>query len=97
MSRSACANLTLYQIYYVYLREDMVQIVYAPLEVSAVGIREVGSLYSHSFSTDSINRHNTVPTTIYDCAVGVKFMPQRMCSSENIDLYGPDFELLTQP
>ena len=41
MSRSACANLTLYQLHYEYLREDVVQIAYAPLEVSAALIREV--------------------------------------------------------
>ena len=41
MSRSACANLTLYQLHYEYLREDVVQIAYAPLEASAVVIREV--------------------------------------------------------
>ena len=28
MSRSACANLTLCQVHYVYLREDVVQIIY---------------------------------------------------------------------
>ena len=33
-SRSACANLTLYQLHYVYLREDVVQIAYSPLEAS---------------------------------------------------------------
>ena len=37
ISRSACANLTLYQLHYEYLHEDVVQITYA----SAVVIREV--------------------------------------------------------
>ena len=41
MSRSACTNLTLYQLHYEYLREDVVQIAYGPLEASAVVIREV--------------------------------------------------------
>ena len=41
MSWHSCANLTLCQLHYVYLREGMVQIAYAPLEASAVGIREV--------------------------------------------------------
>ena len=38
---SRCANLTLYQLHYEYLREDVVQIAYAPLEASAIVIREV--------------------------------------------------------
>ena len=39
---STCTTLTLCQLHYVYmyLREDVVQIAYAPLEVSAVGTRE---------------------------------------------------------
>ena len=41
ISRSLCTNLTLYQLHYEYLREDVVQIAYAPLEASAVVIREV--------------------------------------------------------
>ena len=41
MSQSACANLTLCQVHYVCLREDMVHIVYTPLEASAVVIREM--------------------------------------------------------
>ena len=41
MSRSACTTLTLYQLHYEYLCEDVVQIAYAPLEASAVVIREV--------------------------------------------------------
>ena len=35
------ANLTLRQLHYVYLREDVVQITYAPLEASAVEAEEV--------------------------------------------------------
>ena len=41
MSQAACANLTLYQLHYEYLREDVVQIAYTPLEASVVVIREV--------------------------------------------------------
>ena len=46
--------LTLCQLHYMYLREDMVQIVYmyVPLEASAIVIREVRGC------------HNTVPTMI---------------------------------
>ena len=45
MSQSAYANLSLYQLHYDYLhvREDVVQIAYAPLEASVVVIREVCS------------------------------------------------------
>ena len=43
VSRYACANLTLCQLHYMYLREDMVKIVYASLEVSAIIIRDVHS------------------------------------------------------
>ena len=63
MSWSVCANLTLYQLHYEYLPEDVVQIVYAPLEASAIVFRKV-RLYSHSCSTDGTDRHNTVSTTI---------------------------------
>ena len=65
MSQSACANLTLCQLHYVYLREYMVQI---------DRIRSTGGfcccnqrsarLYSRLHSTNSSIRHNTVPTTI---------------------------------
>ena len=39
---STCTTLTLCQLHYIYmyLREDVVQIAYAPLEVSAVGTRD---------------------------------------------------------
>ena len=38
--RSACANLTMCELHYVYLCEDVLQFTYAPLEASTIG-REV--------------------------------------------------------
>ena len=43
LSRSVYANLTLCQLHYVYLCKDVVQIMYAPLEATAIVSREVRS------------------------------------------------------
>ena len=80
MSQSACPNVTLYHRHYAYLhvhvhvREDMVQIAYAPLEASAVGMREVhGCTHIRVRLTDDSTWHNTVPTCTTSSA-GVKFV-----------------------
>ena len=41
LSWSVRTNLTLCQLHYMYLCEDVVQIMYAPLQASVIGIREV--------------------------------------------------------
>ena len=60
MSQSTSTNLTLCQLYYVYLHEYVVQITYAPLEASAFGIREVSGCTP--IRIDSVTHHHTVYT-----------------------------------
>ena len=56
---SAHAN-SMCQLHYVYLREYMVQIMYAPLEVSAIGLRDLCG------TKHSISCHVQVHTNIVD-------------------------------
>ena len=70
----------MYQLYYEYLREDVVQIAYAPLEASAVVIREVCGctpicvrLTVRIVTTRYLQRFRTAPQGLnsrhYACAV----------------------------
>ena len=63
MSQSVSANLTLCQLHYVYLREDVVQIAYAPLEASTVVVREVCSFTPVRISTNGLTHYNTLRFT----------------------------------
>ena len=79
---------------YIYLCEDMVQIMYIPLEASAVSIRKVHCC-TPIHDRLMVRQHST-----YNCSIGVNLALLHMCSSEKCMFFncpGQTSEMTTQP